>query len=70
KNILGAVFILAGIIMLFLPGQGVLTILIGITLVSFPRKRVLELRLVRKPSVLRALNWMRARAHKPPLLLP
>jgi hypothetical protein len=70
KNILGVVFILAGIIMLFLPGQGVLTILIGITLVSFPRKRSLELRLVRKPSVLRALNWMRARAHKPPLMLP
>jgi archaellum biogenesis protein FlaJ (TadC family) len=70
KNILGVAFILAGIIMLFLPGQGVLTILIGITLVSFPRKRALELRLVRKPSVLRALNWMRERGHKPPLRLP
>lgn len=70
KNILGVVFIVAGIIMLFIPGQGVLTILIGITLVSFPRKRALEIRLIRRPSVLRAVNWIRTRSGKQPLILP
>lgn len=70
KNILGVIFIVAGFIMLFLPGQGVLTMLIGITLVSFPKKRVLELWLIRQKSVLRAVNWIRVRSGKPPLTLP
>ncbi|MCU0575931.1 MAG: hypothetical protein MUD15_03780 [Desulfobacterota bacterium] len=70
KNVLGVVFIAAGFIMLFFPGQGVLTILIGITLVSFPRKRALEIWLIRRPSVLRSVNWIRARAGKQPLILP
>ena len=70
KNLLGVLFIVAGIIMLFIPGQGVLTILIGMTLVSFPRKRALEIRLVRRPSVLRAVNWIRHRSGKDPIILP
>ncbi|HPI93913.1 MAG TPA: PGPGW domain-containing protein [Deltaproteobacteria bacterium] len=70
KNILGVVFIAAGIVMLFLPGQGVLTILIGMTLVSFPRKRALEIRLVRRPAVLRTLNWIREKSGRQPLILP
>ncbi|RKX84430.1 MAG: hypothetical protein DRP70_13260, partial [Spirochaetes bacterium] len=42
KNLLGIVFVLAGIGMLFLPGQGILSILIGISLTSFPGKYRLE----------------------------
>lgn len=70
KNVLGFVFIAAGIVMLFLPGQGILTILIGLTLVSFPRKRALEISLIRRPSVLRAVNWIRRRSGKEPIILP
>ncbi|NMD40555.1 MAG: hypothetical protein GYA83_07175, partial [Deltaproteobacteria bacterium] len=70
KNVLGLVLIMAGFIMLFIPGQGVLTILVGMTLVSFPRKRALEMRLVRRPQVLRAVNWIRRRSGKEPLILP
>jgi len=70
KNLLGIILLLAGIAMLVLPGQGVLTILVGITLLNFPGKRRLELRIVRLPRVLRAINWMRARANRPPLILP
>jgi len=70
KNLLGLVLLLAGIAMLALPGQGILTILVGITLLDFPGKRRLELRIVRLRSVLRAINWMRARAERPPLVLP
>jgi hypothetical protein len=70
KNGLGLVLLLAGLAMLVLPGQGVLTILVGISLLNFPGKRRLELKIVRQAPVLRAINWMRARAGRPPLRLP
>jgi hypothetical protein len=70
KNLLGVVLILAGVAMLVLPGQGILTILIGLMLMNFPGKHALERRLVQQPSVLRAINWMRARAHQPDLQAP
>ena len=52
------------------PGQGILTILIGLMLLDFPGKRRLERRLVQQPSVWRALNWMRTKAHQPALEMP
>lgn len=70
KNLLGLVFVLAGVAMLVLPGQGILTMLIGLMLMDFPGKRTLERRLVQQPAVLRAINWIRAQAHQPALQLP
>ena len=70
KNFLGIVFILAGAVMLFLPGQGVVTILIGVTLTNFPGKLALERRIVRLPTVSRAINWLRSRTGRPPLRIP
>ena len=70
KNIFGFVLILAGIAMLVLPGQGILTILMGVALANFPGKFTLERRLVRQPSVGRALNRIRSLARKDPLELP
>ncbi|MBN2539760.1 MAG: hypothetical protein JXB09_06905 [Deltaproteobacteria bacterium] len=70
KNLAGVVFIIMGIAMLFFPGQGILTILIGIMLTNFPGKHLLALRFIRQPSVLGAVNWMRARSQRPPLVLP
>ena len=70
KNILGAILILAGISMLVLPGQGLLTILIGVTLINFPGKYALERRIVRRPAVARTLNRIRKSAGKPQLELP
>jgi len=69
KNLLGIVFILAGIAMLFLPGQGILSILIGLSLTSFPGKYRLERRLVLMPKVLSSINWLRGKSGKPPLVL-
>ena len=69
KNVLGVVFVLAGIAMLILPGQGVLTILIGVMLMDFPRKYELERWLITRGPVLKALNWIRAKAKRPPLRL-
>jgi hypothetical protein len=47
----------------------VLTILLGIMLLDFPGKRSLEARIVSRPRVFRAINALRARFDKPPLLL-
>ncbi|HSN55925.1 MAG TPA: PGPGW domain-containing protein [Candidatus Sulfomarinibacteraceae bacterium] len=70
KNLLGAVLIAAGVAMLVLPGQGLLTILVGLALTNFPGKFTLERRLVRVPSVGRALNRIRTAAGRPPLEIP
>jgi hypothetical protein len=70
KNGLGLLLVLAGIAMIVLPGQGLLTILIGIMMLDFPGKRALELKLIRFPGLLRAINHLRARAGHVPLRLP
>ena len=67
KNAVGVVLLLAGFAMLFLPGQGILTILIGISLVDFPRKRHLEAKLISLPTVLNTINGLRERFGQPPL---
>jgi hypothetical protein len=67
KNVIGAIFVFAGFLMLFLPGQGILTMLIGITMLDFPGKRKLEARMIGQPAVLNAINGMREKFGKPPL---
>lgn len=69
KNLIGICFILAGMAMLILPGQGLLTILIGIMMTNFPGKFALERSLVRRRTVFRAMNWIRQRNRRPPLLI-
>ena len=56
--------------MLVLPGQGVLTIVIGLLLMEFPGKTRLERWLVGRPSVLEFVNRMRTRRGRPPLQAP
>lgn len=63
------VFTLAGIAMLVLPGQGLLTILIGLLLLDFPGKRAVELRLVRRPAIRGFLDRMRQKRGVPPFVL-
>jgi hypothetical protein len=70
KNLCGIVLILAGIAMLVLPGQGILTILVGLVCLDFPGKFALERGLVQQRPVIGAINWMRAKAGHPPLELP
>jgi len=67
KNLLGVIFLIAGFIMLFIPGQGMLTIFIGIMLINFPGKRKLEYRIISNSSVLETINRMRRRANRSPL---
>ena len=69
KNILGFLLIIAGIIMIFTPGPGVPTILLGLIMMDIPGKRPLEARLINRPMVLSAVNDLRAKYNKPPLLM-
>mgnify|MGYP001551763939 CR=1 FL=1 len=68
KNLLGYIFITLGIVMLVLPGQGVLTILIGVMLINFPGKYRLERWVVTRGPVLKTINNLRQRAGRAPLL--
>jgi hypothetical protein len=70
KNFLGIVLLIAGAAMLVLPGQGVLTMLVGIMLLDFPRKRKLERWLIQRKPIHAAANWIRACRKRPPLQLP
>jgi hypothetical protein len=67
KNLLGLLFLCLGIAMLVLPGQGILTMLVGISLLDFPGKYRIERRIVSMPGVLKAINNLRARSGQPPL---
>ena len=69
KNALGLMFIVAGIAMLVLPGQGILTIVVGLMLTDFPGKYHAEQWAIGHESLLRAINWIRTKAHKPPLVV-
>lgn len=72
RNLLGVVIVLIGVFLSLpgIPGQGVLTILIGLMLLDFPGKRRMEIKLARRPLVRRSLDRLRARFGKPPLEMP
>lgn len=70
KNVLGAVLVVLGVVLSLpgVPGQGILTILVGVMLLDVPGKRKLERRILGRPAVLRSVNRLRARFGRPPLL--
>lgn len=67
KNLVGVILLVAGFAMLFLPGQGILTMLVGVSLLDFPGKRLLERKLIGQPAVLQTINKVRAKFGRPPL---
>lgn len=71
KNIIGVALVILGLVMALpgVPGQGLLTMFIGIVLLDLPGKREFEKRIVSKPTILHACNRLRARFGKEPLLL-
>ncbi len=69
KNLAGLVMIILGIVMLVGPGQGILSILTGLILMDIPGKRPLEARIVRRPPVLAAVNKLRAKYGREPLVV-
>lgn len=71
KNVCGLFLILLGIVLSLpgIPGQGVLTILLGLIMMDIPYKRPLEARIIKRPTILAAVNNLRARYKKPPLVM-
>jgi hypothetical protein len=69
KNLLGYLLIAVGIAMLVLPGQGVLTMLLGFILVDLPGKYRFERWLIARPLVLGTINRLRHRAGRDPLVV-
>jgi hypothetical protein len=69
KNLLGYFLIAIGAVMLVIPGQGMLTILIGVIFLDLPGKYKVERWVVMRPAILRSINWLRNRSGKAPLLL-
>jgi hypothetical protein len=67
KNLLGIIFLTMGIAMLVLPGQGLLTMLIGIMLLDFPGKRGWEFWLIRRHTLRKSIDWIRKKAGREPL---
>ena len=72
KNVAGILLVIAGLILSIpaVPGQGILTVIVGLSLLDVPGKRKLELRIVRTGPVRAALQWIRERGRKPPLEIP
>ena len=69
KNIIGFTLLLAGVAMLVLPGQGLLSILMGLVLMDYPGKFQFERKIVSRPKLLQFINWLRRKQKQPPLLL-
>jgi hypothetical protein len=70
KNIFGLLLFASGIAMLFLPGQGLITIFISLLFMNFPGKRKLITFLTRQKKVRATMNWIRAKSGKHPLNWP
>ena len=71
KNIAGVLLVALGIVLSLpgVPGQGLLTILLGVMLLDFPGRDRLEQKLLSKPSIVNTINRLRGRFGKPPLEL-
>lgn len=69
KNILGIILLISGVIMLFIPGQGILTIIIGIILTDFPYKYKIERWIISRPHILNTVNKLRIKAKQAPFNL-
>ena len=70
KNLLGAVLVIAVIIMLVTPGQGLLSILFGLMIMNYPGKYQLERWIIQRPLIFRAVNALRAKQGQSPLQAP
>jgi len=69
KNIIGVCLLLAGVLMLVLPGQGLLTMVMGILLLDFPYKYRFERWMITYQPLLKSINWLRKKTGQRPLEL-
>lgn len=70
KNVVGVVFVATGIVLLITPGQGVLTLILGMMLLDYPGKKKIERKLLSYPPVLKLINSLRRRRGKREFIFP
>jgi hypothetical protein len=71
RNVLGWCLVALGVVLSLpgVPGQGILTILMGVVLVDFPGKYGVERWIVSRSFVSAAINKLRAKLGRPPLIV-
>jgi len=72
KNVLGLLLVALGIVLSLpgIPGQGLLTVLLGVMLLDIPGRERLERAILQRKPVRRAIDALRSRFHRPPLAIP
>ncbi len=66
-NTVGWIVLAIGIAMIFLPGPGLLVVLIGVMLADFPGKSKVQRWIISRQAVLKIANRLRTAFDKPPL---
>ena len=62
RNLLGLILLFAGLLMLLLPGQGLLTLVLSLLLLDYPQKKKIERSLLQQKTIFNGLNWLRKKA--------
>lgn len=62
RNLLGLILLVAGLLMLLLPGQGLLTLVLALLLLDYPQKKKIEQSLLQQNAIFNGLNWLRRKA--------
>ena len=72
RNAIGVLLVLIGVVLSLpgVPGQGLLTILIGVIMIDLPGKQRFERCLMTRPAVFAGVNAVRARFGREPLQPP
>jgi len=70
RTVAGTLLIFLGLAVILTPVPGIVLMVLGLALCDFPGKHKLLVRLVRLPSVLSFLNWIREKSNKPPFVVP
>lgn len=70
KNLLGVIMLVAGLLALVLPGQGILMIVVAVVLIDFPGKPRIIRWMFRSNKVLEVANKIRKRGGKEPFEPP
>jgi uncharacterized membrane protein SpoIIM required for sporulation len=68
QNLVGGILIVLGLIMLITPGQGILTILMGVMLTNFPKKTQTIKKLLHRGKLKNTLNRLRQKAGQKPFV--
>ena len=70
RNVIGGIFCVLGVLMLIMPGPGLLAIFCGLVILHSQKKQVLLLKLTSRSAVRRQMQHIRKRFSRPELIFP